>query len=123
MVPLEILLADPGKYRDQYIKLQAISYGGYSVPACYPYYGPPTYWRVGLDINSYWDEKSSIDITTFLGATILDPTTRKTVILWAWVRLYEGPLGCPQNDALGTPIPMEIKKIWYLETVHIQPIE
>jgi hypothetical protein len=139
LVSIEDLVAQPQKYADQFIEVHGFNSGGIAIPACSPYFGPPSEWAlmaapyISYPGGAAGYEPPTIEIKNAFGGIVSGPSDlfgraiynvmMKKAAVWGWWRLYEGPIGCESFDLQGTPIPIQNQKSWYLDAMKLQWLE
>jgi hypothetical protein len=135
-VTVQDLVAQPEQYAGEFILVEGLNGGFYKTPECYPWIGPPTEWLLLSRPTEGQDGPRAlprIEVKNAFGGIISSPsgpdgravrnTMMKGVAVWGWLRLYEGPVGCQHMNAQGTPIPMETKRVWYVDAAQLQFLE
>ncbi len=125
-VDLADLIQNPERYADKFVEVIGKNGLAYTRPACYPYFGPPTQWLLLADNGNIQVRGPSTEAysspTGPDGRFVRDIWNKKLAVR-AWVRLYEGGVGCGYQNGQGTPEAKDTKRVWYLDAVQAQYLE
>jgi hypothetical protein len=126
-VSVQEILEQPEAFLGEFVEVQGLYRGAKEILDCEGYVTSPDEWILapvgGPPIGVKNEFDGLLSSPSGPDGRAIRNTMKKKITVWGWVRLYDGPVGCPSTDLNGEPRPVATGQVWYIDAVKAQFLE